>query len=561
MAIIKKMDQQLSNMIAAGEVVDRPASVVKELVENAIDAQANLIKIEIKNAGLTSIVVTDNGIGMDEDDAKAAFSRYATSKLTTKEDLEHIKTLGFRGEALAAIASVSKVILKTKQADGTGFFVVYEQGKLVDQGSVALNQGTQIEVNNLFFNTPARFKYLLSEQAEKQAVIDLFDRLALSNPKIRFQLIIDEKMHKETYGMGDIANLVDQIFGANVSSKMAHFREVFQKATIEGYLIRPEINRSRRKDIYFYVNKRSIKNYRLIQAVVEGYHGLLMTNRYPIAIIYLTMDPVLLDVNIHPQKTEIKLANETLLAYQIENYIKAAFKDQTQAYFEPKLASRENIVVESLNLQEEVIYENEHNDQISNSEERRSKLPYLNYIGLLHGTYLLFQNEKGLYLVDQHAAAERIRYEHYHRALGNPVFAKKQMLFSKRLELTKEDLLVIRQYEQEFDKYGFQFNEDQELISHPTWLKEAEMDLAVESMLTMLQETQAVDLNKLRDELAKDISCKGAIKANKHLNDFEVRKLMSDLDNCENPYTCPHGRPTIILLSETEIEKLFKRIV
>lgn len=560
MSSIIKMDHRLSNMIAAGEVVERPSSVIKELVENALDAHATKIDIEIFGFGMDKMIVTDNGEGMDKVDAKLAFERHATSKIKTEMDLSHISTLGFRGEALAAIASVSKVRLKTKKESHMGVEVVYEGGHFIESFDTALNIGTSIEVSSLFFNTPARFKYIKSEYTEKYAIIDVFDRLALANPDVSMRLSFDQKLHKETYGRGDYYQLIDQIYGKQMTQGLAVATHHVSNISIHAYLVSPNIVRSRKKDISIFVNKRYIKNYRLSKAVIDGYHSYLMVSKYPIAMIDITMDPSLLDVNVHPQKYEVKFVNESFLAFEIEQMIKNALQKQTQPIQEnfsqvikkPKDVSFERV---SLLLEEKnLVFE-------PNAEEEvKNRLPYLEYVGIFSGTYILFQNREGLYLMDQHAAAERIRYEHYYDALGDPVFATKQRLIPYELSLSDDETDKLLTYETMLKSYGFLF-EDQALIATPTWLREDEIDIAIETLLDMLETNQSISIKTLRDNLAKDVSCKGAIKANQHISRAEVFKLLEDLKACDNPYTCPHGRPTLVKLTHYEIERMFKRII
>lgn len=560
MSSIIKMDHRLSNMIAAGEVVERPSSVIKELVENALDAHATKIDIEIFGFGMDKMIVTDNGEGMDKVDAKLAFERHATSKIKTEMDLSHISTLGFRGEALAAIASVSKVRLKTKKESHMGVEVVYEGGHFIESFDTALNIGTSIEVSSLFFNTPARFKYIKSEYTEKYAIIDVFDRLALANPDVSMRLSFDQKLHKETYGRGDYYQLIDQIYGKQMTQGLAVATHRVSNISIHAYLVSPNIVRSRKKDISIFVNKRYIKNYRLSKAVIDGYHSYLMVSKYPIAMIDITMDPSLLDVNVHPQKYEVKFVNESFLAFEIEQMIKNALQKQTQPIQEnfsqvikkPKDVSFERV---SLLLEEKnLVFE-------PNAEEEvKNRLPYLEYVGIFSGTYILFQNREGLYLMDQHAAAERIRYEHYYDALGDPVFATKQRLIPYELSLSDDETDKLLTYETMLKSYGFLF-EDQALIATPTWLREDEIDIAIETLLDMLETNQSISIKTLRDNLAKDVSCKGAIKANQHISRAEVFKLLEDLKACDNPYTCPHGRPTLVKLTHYEIERMFKRII
>ena len=563
MPIIRQMDNRLANMIAAGEVVDRPASVIKELMENAIDARATHVTVDVFDMGMTKMVVTDNGIGMDEEDAKMAFFRHATSKIKDEYDLSHIKSLGFRGEALAAIASVSKVTLKTRQENALGYFVLYEGGHFMSSGTATLNQGTTVEVKDLFYNTPARFKYIKSDLAEKNQIIDIFDRLALAHPEIRFELNMDGKRLKETYGNGDFYQLIDRIYGPKMTKDMVTFKEVVQKIKIEGYLLSPHIMRSRKKDISIFVNGRYIKNYALVQAVIDGYHSFMMVGKYPIALIHIEIDPSLLDCNVHPQKYEVKFVNEVVLAYHIEGFVKQALlmsrheipetmKDIDKSYQQEEIITPLQMTFDEINERKDVLEE---------EQKMYQKLPEMDYVGTFAGTYLIFQNEDGMYLVDQHAAQERVRYEHYYNALQHPKKARKLMLFSYELKLKDEDFYIIKEHEDAFEELGFIFNDALELTAIPTWLREEEIEIAIDHMVAMLEEQNKIELIKLRDALAKDISCKGAIKANQALALHEIESLMEQLKVCENPYHCPHGRPTIIKLSHYDVERMFKRVV
>lgn len=561
MPVIRQMDSRLANMIAAGEVVDRPASVIKELIENAIDAKSTKISVEVFDMGMSKMIVTDNGVGMDSIDAHMAFSRHATSKIKDEYDLSHIKTLGFRGEALAAIASVSKVTLKTRQEDKDGFMVVYEGGHFISDGVTTLNQGTSVEVSALFYNTPARFKYIKSDLAEKNMIIDIFDRLALAHPEIRFSLMMDGKKIKETYGNSDFHQLIDRIYGPKMTNGMITFKETVQKIHLQGYLLSPSISRSRKKDISIFVNGRYIKNYALVQAVIDGYHSHMMVGKYPIALIHIEIDPSLLDCNVHPQKYEVKFVNEMILAYHIEGYVKQALLMSRHEIPETLSEVRKDSVNEVFTPLQMEFQEVRETKIIEEERKVFQKIPDMDYIGLFSGTYLIFQNEDGMYLVDQHAAAERVRYEHYVKALQNPVKARKMMLISHDLKLTDHDFSIIKEHRNAFESFGFIFNQDLELTEIPTWLRDEEIEIAIENMCTMIEEHGKIELIKLRDALAKDISCKGAIKANKALSTIEVLHLMKMLQVCDNPYHCPHGRPTIIKLSHYDVERMFKRVV
>lgn len=570
--VIKQMDERLANMIAAGEVVDRPASVIKELIENSIDAEATEINIFVKDHGMTMIKVSDNGVGMSKEDAKMAFLRHATSKVINEFDLERINTLGFRGEALAAILSVSRLHIATRMKDSNGHFLSYEDSKLINEGLASLNIGTEITVSDLFYNTPARFKYIKSEYAERAHIIDTFDRLALANPHIRFSLMIDDVIVKQTFGNNDYYSLIKQIYGTNVLKDLKFFENNFQKINVKGYLINPHISRARKKDISIFINGRYIRNYSLTQAVVDGYHTYLMTNRYPIAIIHLEMDPVLLDVNVHPQKLEVKFVNESIIKYHIELFIKETLEQSVHDIPQnitmvKKYNDEDNTTERYVKEELDFIYGKTNiNSEISEgylSEEYVpvKKLPDFSYVGVVAATYLIFQNSNGMYMVDQHAAEERIRYEYYANLAKKPEIISKQMLLSRPLELSSSELANLEENIDAFNAIGFTFNKRLELTAHPTFILDNNLDIAIDSMLAMIDEKGLIEVSVLLDDLAKDKSCKAAIKANKALSRLEVDQLMIDLRKTTNPYTCPHGRPVLIHLTHYEIERMFKRVV
>src|SRR5690554_206701 len=320
---IKQLDNLLANMIAAGEVVDRPAAVLKELIENSIDAGSTEIICEIKEAGIKEIKVTDNGEGINQNELKIALNRHATSKVSKPSDLNKIATLGFRGEALASISSVSKIKLASRTQDNDGYYVYYEKSNLVNEGRIAINYGTEVTVNDLFYETPARFKYLKSEYTERNIIIDTFDRLALSKPNISFELIIDGKSVRKTFGNNNVGQVIENILGKGINKNLISFTEEFSHIKINGFISKPSLTRSNRRQMYFYINSRSITNFQLQKAIIDGYETLLMKNRYPISIIYIEIDPSLVDVNIHPQKQQVRLANERQLSFQLEQVIRS----------------------------------------------------------------------------------------------------------------------------------------------------------------------------------------------------------------------------------------------
>lgn len=562
---IKVMNDRLANMIAAGEVVERPASIIKELVENSIDANSKSIVIKAYNNGLKEITVIDDGVGISKEDLKLAFLRHATSKIKEEIDLERINTLGFRGEALAAIVAVSNVLIKSRVSEENGNFIVFDNGKIVDEGIVSLNIGTEITVKNLFYNTPARLKYLKSEYTERMLIIETFDKLALSNPNIRFKLLIDDKLVKETYGTNDVFNLIDNIYGSQVLKDIKVIDETFSNINVKGYLVSPKFTRPKRNDISIFVNGRYVKNFQLTNAVIDGYSNFLMTKRYPVALIFIKIDPYLLDVNIHPQKLEIKFANDSMLKYQLEVIIKNALNNSVHEIpnnFKVLEIKHEQLEEQYTAFPLEFNYEVETNNSLLINEENiNKKLPDLEYVGVLSGTYLLFQNEDGLFLVDQHAAEERVNYEYYLKFYDNYEIIVEEMLISKELDLLPSDFSVIDKYLEIFNKFGFYFDKNNHLLSHPSFLLEKDLELVITNMIFLIENNKEISVKVLLDDVAKSKSCKGSIKANHKLSRIEIDNLMKRLRNASNPYTCPHGRPTIINITNYQIERMFKRIV
>jgi len=561
MGIIKPLDEKIANMIAAGEVVERPASIVKELIENSIDAKATTITVEILEFGMKLIKVTDDGVGMDKSDLKMAFYRHATSKIYSENDLLSIKSLGFRGEAIPAIASVSKTTIASRQAGKTGHEVIFEAGHFSHEGAASMNQGTVVTVENLFYNTPARFKYMKSERAEVLAITETFERLAITNPQIRMELIIDNKSIRKTFGQDDPYSIISSIYGAGLANNLTSFTVEQQKIKIEFILLSHQYTRTNKRDINIFINNRYIQNYLLKEAVIKGFSGKIMTGRYPIAIVKVFMDESLVDVNVHPQKLEVKMVNEYFLSDLIERSIKDKLTSKThviptqsEVTFPKRKEVKESYLQESFDL---TFME----EELERIEERKVKLPSFDYIGTLAGTYLLFQNEDGLYLLDQHAAEERVRYEYYHRKLGEIKLAVTDLLIPYELELSTRELEQVQTLKDKLLEFGFKFDTNNHLIQAPTWIRSDEYNEAIIYLIEQLSLNKKISLSDYRDNMAKSMSCKASVKANHQLSHKEVLKLVEDLSNAEFPYTCPHGRPTLILLSHYDIEKLFKRVV
>lgn len=667
---IIQLSEVLSNKIAAGEVVERPASVVKELVENAIDANSTVIEVQVEEAGLQKIRVIDNGSGIEKEDVPLAFERHATSKIKNERDLFRIRTLGFRGEALPSIASVSKVEMITGTGDGEGTRFVIEGGikKVLEPASS--RKGTDFTVRDLFYNTPARLKYMKSLHTELGNITDCLNRLALAHPEVAIKLIHNGRTLLQTNGNGDPRQVLANIYGFKIVKKMIPIHAENLDFKVKGFIALPEITRASRNYISTMVNGRFIKNYALTNAVIAGYHTLLPIGRYPIAFLDLQMDPILVDVNVHPAKLEVRLSKENELSELIINTIKAAFKKETlipdgavpkktktqseqmalsldhlqvfekhksnknrqsveknsidiqtnsaekallskkdqnvknvsnmlynsvkeeQNQFETltktidepfteqteandTFSSEHTKSIESLitendtkeELQEE-LYENNH-DKIEEHTELETKtvsrVPPMYPIGQMHGTYIFAENENGLYIIDQHAAQERIKYEFYKEKIGEVPNDLQELLIPMTLEFSNEEYIKLEESIEELKKVGLflePFGLNTFIVrSHPTWFPKGEEKETIMEIIEQVLAMKKIDLKKLREETAIMMSCKGSIKANHRLRSDEIQALLDTLRKTSDPFTCPHGRPIIIHFSTYEMEKMFKRVM
>jgi len=566
---IIQLDEHLSNMIAAGEVIERVSSVVKELVENSLDAKASEITIELIDSGIREVKVTDNGIGMDKEDIKLCYLKHATSKIKNQYDLFRINTLGFRGEALPSIAAVSDLTIKSNASD-LGYYIHLRASKLMDEGIVSLNRGTEITVSNLFFNTPARLKYLKSENVELANVCEMVDKLAIANPTVRFKLINNKKVLLQTNGNNDMKSIIGNIYGLDSIRNMMEVSAEKNGIKIKCYLAQPIVNKSRKSAITLIINGRDVKNFAVLNSVIEGYDTYIPIGKYPLAVIFVRLDPMLIDVNVHPTKKEVRLSSEDVLKDLIRNTIKdTLYKSRLIPEIKLDNTVKESFINRPIEIKEEpksfenISYEKQSflNEEMNVLE---NKLPYLEYIGQYAGTYLLFQNENGLYLLDQHAAAERIRYEKYIEALSNPTNISQELLIPTIIEVTKDEKIFVEKNMDKFNNLGITLedagNNSFYLRSIPVWAID-DASYIVEGMIKYVCEINSIDLKSIRDELAKRISCKGAIKANRNLEIDEVNNLIKQLQECKNPFTCPHGRPTLISFTKYEIEKLFLRVM
>ena len=724
MGKINILSAELSNKIAAGEVVERPSSVVKELVENSIDAGSTNIKVIIKEFGIQQIRIIDNGSGITNDDLARAFLRHATSKISADYDLFHIETLGFRGEALASISSVSKVTIKSCAGEAQGKMLVLEGGKVVSEEYYAPIKGTDLSVENLFYNTPARLKYLRNPHTEQANITNIIHKFALSYPNVAFELHVDGKITFKTYGDGDVHKILSKIYNMGVARNMIEFTGNNDDYKVFGYISVPEETRASKNYINIFINGRYIKNYGIQNAIIDAYGTLLMINRYPLCVINIEMDPILLDVNVHPTKQEVRLSKEAelirlikeVIAERLSNYTyipqgmnnvltkkekakieKINFLDELdnkfgnvkdasifsveQSRVEDSVQDKNSFSEKSKELgikieddssfsgnQEEsvnhVIHEDEFlfgGDLLTNSGEektpvqtkentvnQRSKtqkiksdlpdlsysshprdnrnkygdkptkkeienfmnlskkednssydnraeevvsnvvkddshfneikdakivqdddtkvrtLPDLKVLSQIFKTYILSEADNKLFLIDQHAAAERYNYEKLQREFIERKNYKKQMLIPLMFDFSVDEAAEVRNNLDKFEELGIVFEEfgDNSYVvrEFPGWIEEDEEQM-IKIIVEKVLRNNNITFNELRNDAIAMASCKMSIKANQVLTDIEMNKVISDLYECKNPFTCPHGRPIITKMEKKDLEKMFKRIV
>lgn len=663
MAKIHILDEHIANQIAAGEVVERPASVVKELVENAIDAGSTKVDVAVEEGGLLSIRVSDNGSGIDPEDCETAFYRHATSKIAQGRDLFHITSLGFRGEALPSIAAVSKVKLVTSNAsDGRGRVLEIEGGHLKVNEETAAPRGTDFLVKELFYNTPARLKYMKTIQTELGHISDYMYRLALSRPDIAFTVRHNGNTLLQTLGNGDLLQVIAAVYGTQAAKSMIPIKAENMDYTLSGYISRPDFTRANRNAMSFIINGRYIRNYGLSQAILRGYHTLLPINRFPMTVLQLDMHPSLVDVNVHPSKLEVRFSKEPeLYAFAEEEVRKVLMQEvliprpvkqniskdanafiQEQFHFSKNnsegnrdkvpftpashhdkdenfknLIDREKDGVSSSGGAYSNVGETPKNSGSSYGQIERSRassnadsfqmkesaamtyrsdsragnrpvpskpamtqewlqatggaapeippFPELSVIGQHHGTYLIAQNDTGLYLIDQHAAHERINYEYYYEKFGKPADASQELLLPITLEFTPSESEKVKDRLHWFEQVGVyleHFGGQTFLVrSHPFWFPKGDEKELIEEMAEWVLSERNIDLAKLRETSSILCSCKASIKANQKLTEQESAKLIERLAACRQPYTCPHGRPIVVSFSIYDLEKMFKRVM
>ena len=588
MTKIKVMSENLANKIAAGEVVEKCASVVKELVENSIDAGSTSIRIDLQEGGLTEIKITDDGVGMEKEDALLAFQRHATSKLTREDDLFFINTLGFRGEALPSIASVAEADLVTCASD-VGTHIRIKGGKLEINEPSDARKGTIITISNLFFNTPARLKYLKSEQYELANTVSFIEKLAFSYPEIKFELTNNGKTIVKTSGSNNLLKTIHEIYGLNVSSNMIEVKGSTDDYDMEGYICKPEVLKSNRNHMITIVNGRVVKNNDLNRAINDAYYTYKPDIKFPIVVLKFETDPTLIDVNIHPTKQDIKLSKTEELYKMIVDTIKSklyqellipkAIKEEPTNISLPTNMIKNDIINEKIVdetpketfqteldfsiKEQEFEYETETKDLVINKELKEL---VLYPVGLALGTYIIAQNEEGVYLIDQHAAQERVNYENYLENLKNEKVNITNMLIPITIEFSQSEYIIFKNNSDKFSEMGFEWGEfginTISVKAHPTWLRTGYEEESIRKIIDLIINLHGeFDVIKFRENVAITLACKMAIKANEHISMMEIEGLLKNLVKCDNPYNCPHGRPTIVTMSKYEMEKKFKRIV
>lgn len=562
---IKILDPQIANMIAAGEVIERPSSVVKELLENSIDANANIIEIKVKNAGRDYILVEDNGDGMEKEDAINAFTRHATSKINTRSDLFKISTLGFRGEALPSISAVSKVTLTTSTGNNVGTSLVLLHNQIIETNTSPSKKGTTILVENLFYNTPARLKHLKSDTTELSHIVDITNRLALANPHIAFKLFHNDNLIFNTYGRNNLLEVISNVHGVNFVKDLlpVSFEDV--DFEVSGYIGKNYAHRPSRKYIQILLNNRPIRLPFIYSTLQKAYQSWIPHDRFPLAFLHIKSDFQLVDINVHPSKNEVRLSKEKELAELISNNIIKTLKKDS---FAPSATSpktrnesiyeQERLTLETPLKQDSVLFEE---PAIYEKEKQLDVLKHLRAVGQIHGTYIVAQSEDGFYLVDQHAAVERIQFEKLSDLYDKEIYSS-PLLVPYIIELNYNEILRLKEKMEFFNELGLGVeifgNNALRVISLPSWIKKENFHDYFNSLIEEILSGRT-DFNHLRKHTISTLACHSSLRANKYLTLEAMQSVLDSLMLAKNPYNCPHGRPTMIFYSKYELEKLFKR--
>ena len=596
MGKIEVMSENLANKIAAGEVVEKCMNVVKELVENSIDAKASEIKINLIDSGVKEITVIDDGVGMDREDATLAFSRHATSKIKSLEDLFYVDSLGFRGEALPSIAAVSLVDLKTSNGE-VGTNIIIDGGEIKEVNSSDLKKGTRITVKNLFYNTPVRLKYLRNLYTELANICEYVNKMALSFPNIRFNLVNNGKTLLNTDGSGNLLKVIGNVYGMDLTKKMIEINTSNDDYELSGYISYPDCARTAKTNINILVNGRVIKNTEINRVILDAYHMYIPDGKVPIIVLNINVDPILIDVNVHPTKMDIKFSKMDTLKDLIYKSIKEKLESvnlikNMDTYDEKELEleldndynhikeekieenEKESISKESefvtLNLDESIsdnkeTYEKSSDNSSKIEDDEDSCIIKKMYpVGVVDATYIIAENEDGMYLIDQHAAHERVNYEKYLDKLSNHDNTTIDLLIPIKIELTNKEYIILKEHFNILTDMGFsvdEFGVNTIIIrSHPYWLPANKADDCIKKIIDIIISEEDFDDKKFIDRVAAGVACKASVRAHDVLSHDDMIDLLEQLRKTKNPFACAHGRPTIISYSFYELEKMFKRI-
>jgi DNA mismatch repair protein MutL len=566
--LIQVLTPDLISKIAAGEVVERPASVVKELIENAIDAEATRITVEARRGGIDFIKVIDNGAGMPADQVALAFERHATSKISSASDLESISTLGFRGEALPSIAAVSQIDIVTR-VDGevSGTHLSLTGGEVVEQGKRAGPQGTSVTVKKLFQNVPARLKFLKSVSTESAHISELVGSYSLAYPEVQFELSIDGKPVLQTAGSGVLRDAIVEVYGLNTAEAMIEVGE--DSAQVYGFVSQPSMTRARRDGLSFFVNRRWVKSNLLMRATEEAYSGLIMVGKHPIAVLNIILPSADLDVNVHPAKTEVRFRSEGDVFVLVQRAVRAALTQEMvvpQARRAPQPVGYvpQRPARQPAERQSELFAEALPSMKTETAKGKsEARLPILRVIGQLGTTYIIAEGPDGMYLIDQHAAHERIVYERVLAQRAAGAVAVQGMLAPLTVELTPRQESVLKDSADALAAYGFAiepFGQRAWMVrSVPAVLDASDIAATVAGLLDEL--SQAGGRSEIDERIAASIACHGAVRAGKVLTADEMSQLVRDLEKAESPLNCPHGRPTMVHFTTSHLEREFGRRV
>lgn len=627
---INILDEHTSNKIAAGEVVERPSSVVKELMENSIDADAKNITIEIEEGGVSLIRIIDDGYGIHKDDIKKAFLPHATSKIKDVDDIYSIMTLGFRGEALASIASISKVSLKSKmEGEAFGSEIVIEGGEIISLNDIGTNKGTIIEVRDLFYNVPARKKFLKTISREGALIGDIVNRIALSHPEVSIKFYNNGKKVLHSYGTGNLIDVIRTIYGKSISDNLIYFENKEDAISLYGYIGKEEIARGSRNNQSIFVNGRYIKNKTIVAAVENAFKSFATVNKFPFFVLFIDIYPEFVDVNIHPTKAEIKFKEDRGIFKKVFDSVHKAFRNEVfEDFYIPEEETKEaedtksieeikftindipkedleednkkiihkdleNLTYEEVRKEEElyeslkglatsinikpsydntveklVIHEDKQEINISNNKLESTKIakfPNLRVIGQFNKMYILAEYEDILYIIDQHAAHEKILFEKYLKNIEEGDIVVQQLLVPVLIDLTTDDYCYYDENAEIFLNAGFiieNFGGNTISIKEvPYFLGKLDARNLFMNILDNIKSLGSGKTTEVKYNKIATLACKAAVKANNYLNESEMNKLINDLRYLDDPFHCPHGRPVIIKFTNYDLDKKFRRIV